>query len=75
VVEMNNEITQKQAKILIYNVQTITPITTDLQNKAKSLNIPVVPVSETMPPGKTYQTWMMGQLQVLEQALATATGK
>jgi zinc/manganese transport system substrate-binding protein len=75
VVEMTNEIAQKQAKILIYNVQTVTPITTNLQNAAKALNIPVVPVSETMPPGKTYQTWMMGQLQVLEQALATATGK
>ncbi len=70
VVEANNEITKKEAKILIYNVQTITPITTNLENEAKSLGIPIVPVSETMPPGKTYQTWMMDQLNVLEQALA-----
>jgi zinc/manganese transport system substrate-binding protein len=75
VVEANNELTKKEAKILIYNVQTITPITTNLQNEAKGLNIPVVPVSETMPPGKTYQSWMMGQLNNLEQALASATGK
>ena len=71
----NDQITRKQVKALIYNVQTVTPITTNLQNEARSLNIPIVPVSETMPPAKTYQTWMMDQLDTLEQALATATGK
>jgi zinc/manganese transport system substrate-binding protein len=74
VVEANNEITMKEAKILIYNVQTITPITTNLQNEAKSRGIPIVPVSETMPPGKTYQSWMLDQLNMLEQALAQTTG-
>jgi zinc/manganese transport system substrate-binding protein len=74
VVEANNEITKKEAKILIFNVQTITPITTNLQNEAKSLGIPIVPVSETMPPGKTYQSWMLDQLNVLEQALAQSMG-
>lgn len=75
VVTTNDQINKKQVKILIYNVQTITPITTNLQNEAKSLSIPVVPVSETMPPNKNYQSWMMDQLNNLEQALATATGK
>jgi len=75
VITTNDQITKKQVKILIYNVQTVTPITTNLQNEAKSLSIPVVPVSETMPPNKTYQSWMMDQLNNLEQALATATGK
>ena len=71
----NDQISRKEVKILIYNEQTITPITTNLQNEARKLNIPIVPVTETMPPGKTYQTWMMNQLNTLEQALATATGK
>jgi zinc/manganese transport system substrate-binding protein len=75
VIEANNQITRKEVKILIYNSQTVTPITTNLQNEAKNLNIPVVPVSETMPPGKSYQTWMIDQLNTLQQALATATGK
>ena len=75
VLETNNQITRKEVKILIYNSQTVTPITTNLQNEAKNLNIPVVPVSETMPPGKTYQTWMIDQLNTLQQSLATATGK
>jgi zinc/manganese transport system substrate-binding protein len=75
VITTNNQITKKQVKILIYNVQTVTPITTNLQNEAKSLSIPIVPVSETMPTNKTYQSWMMDQLNNLEQALATASGK
>src|SRR5215469_2592056 len=75
VVTTNDQINKKQVKILIYNVQTITPITTNLQNEAKSLSIPVVPVSETMPPNKNYQSWMMDQLNNLEQALAQASSQ
>ncbi len=72
VATVNNQVNNRQAKILIYNEQTITPITTNLQNQAKQRNIPVVPVTETMPPGKTYQTWMSGQLDVLLLALQQA---
>lgn len=72
VATVNNQVDNRQAKILIYNEQTITPITTNLQNQAKQRNIPVVPVTETMPPGKTYQAWMSGQLDVLLQALQQA---
>jgi len=75
VIATNNELSDHKAKILIYNEQTITPITTHLENEAKKLNIPVVPVYETEPSHKTYQQWMMAQLNVLQQALATATGK
>ncbi len=63
------QITSRQAKILVYNVQTVTPITTKLEDEARVLNIPVVPVSETMPPGEHYQSWMSKQLDSLEAAL------
>jgi len=65
----NDQITKHEIKVLIYNEQTITPITTNMQNEAKQLNIPIIPVWETMPPGKHYQSWMMGQLTNLENAL------
>src|SRR6266581_5346378 len=67
-----NQITHHQIKVLIYNEQTVTPSTTKLENDARAQNIPIVPVTETMPPGKTYQTWMLDQLNVLEQALQSA---
>jgi zinc/manganese transport system substrate-binding protein len=69
VVTANNQINQHLVKVLIYNVQTVTPLTTNLQNAAKLNNIPIVPVSETMPQGKTYQAWMLDQLNALQKAL------
>jgi zinc/manganese transport system substrate-binding protein len=69
VVTANDQITTHAVKVLIYNLQTVTPITTNLQSEARQLNIPIVGVSETMPPGKTYQSWMLDQLNALEQAL------
>ncbi|MGA2911696.1 MAG: zinc ABC transporter substrate-binding protein [Candidatus Levyibacteriota bacterium] len=65
----NDQIDQKEVKILIYNNQTITPVTTNLQSAADQLGIPIVPVSETMPPQDHYQSWMMSQLDNLEVAL------
>lgn len=70
----NTEIADKQIKILIFNSQTITPITSNLQTAAEQKNIPIVPVSETMPPNDTYQIWMLDELNTLESALAQATG-
>src|SRR6266536_2558803 len=75
VTAINNEVNLKQVKILIYNVQTVTPITTNVQNAAKKQHIPVVPVSETMPSGKSYQSWMMDKLNALEAALQQGTGR
>ncbi len=72
VVTAENQITHHQIKVLIFNEQTITPSTTKLENDARAQNIPVVPVTETMPPGKTYQTWILEQLDALEQGLQSA---
>jgi zinc/manganese transport system substrate-binding protein len=69
VVTTNDQITNREVKILIYNVQTVTPITTNLQQEASQLKIPIVPVSETMPPGMNYQSWMLDQLNALAKAL------
>jgi zinc/manganese transport system substrate-binding protein len=66
----DQQIADKKIKVLIYNSQTVTPITTNLENEARANGIPVVPVSETMPPSDTYQTWMTAELNVLEAALA-----
>lgn len=70
IIAVNNQVSQHKIKVLIYNVQTITPLTTQLQDAATKQHIPLVPVSETMPTGKNYQQWMLAQLTTLEQALA-----
>ena len=69
VVTANDQIAQKQIRVLIYNSQTQTPIAENLKTAAQQKGIPIVPVTETMPPGKHYQTWMLGELDALQQAL------
>jgi len=61
-----------QVKILLYNVQTVTPITTNVQKRAKELGIPVVGVSETEPLGQSFQDWMLNQLNEIDTALSAA---
>jgi zinc/manganese transport system substrate-binding protein len=63
------QIQQKLVKVLILNAQTTTPTTAKLVQLAKTASIPVVSITETMPPGETYQTWMLRQLADLESAL------
>ena len=72
VVEADNQIKQKKIRILIYNEQTASAITTKAQDDAKSAHIPVVGVTETMPTGETYQSWMLRQLDEVRMALGGA---
>lgn len=69
VVLAENQVKGKKIKALIYNEQTISPITAKLQEEAKAAGIPIVPVTETMPSAMNYQNWMLSQLTTLAQAL------
>lgn len=68
-IAITDEVQQRQVKVLIFNIQTITPVTTLVEQKAKAQHIPLMPVSETMPAHQTYQTWMQAQLDALTVAL------
>ncbi|HEY1354556.1 MAG TPA: zinc ABC transporter substrate-binding protein [Ktedonobacteraceae bacterium] len=69
VIVASDQITHHQIRVLIYNQQTVTPVVTQLENLARAQGIPLVPVSETLPPGRTYQSWMLAQLTGLQTAL------
>jgi len=69
IIEASDQVAQRMIKVLIYNVQTNTPVTTNLLNAAKRQHIPTVAVTETMPSARTYQQWMLDQLVSLEQGL------
>jgi zinc/manganese transport system substrate-binding protein len=70
IAEFQNQLKNKQVKVLVYNVQTVTPITEQLKQIARDANIPIVGVSETMPVGaQTFQGWQAGQLRLLLNAL------
>lgn len=60
-----------QVKVLLYNQQTVTPLTDSLKGLAQSQNIPIVPMTETVsPPGARFQDWMGSELNALQSALA-----
>lgn len=69
VAQIEGELKQHQVKALLYNTQATEPITTNLEHLASQEHIPVVGVSETEPPGMTYQQWMLRQLDSLQKAL------
>jgi zinc/manganese transport system substrate-binding protein len=63
-------ITKHQVKALLYNNQAETKVTTKIKDLATRNGIPVVGVSETAPPRKTFQDWQLSQLRDLERALS-----
>jgi zinc/manganese transport system substrate-binding protein len=67
---MEDQLKKHQVRVLLYNTQTVSPITTRVQELAKRVGVPVVGVSETEPPGKSFQQWMLSQLEALRAALA-----
>ncbi len=65
-----NQIQAKAFQVLVYNVQTVTPLTTTIKEQTAQQNIPVIGVSETIqPPIATFQEWMDGELDSLINAL------
>ncbi|HKC18698.1 MAG TPA: zinc ABC transporter substrate-binding protein [Candidatus Dormibacteraeota bacterium] len=70
VVAFQNQIAQRSIKVLVYNVQTATAVTTNLKNQAVQESIPVVGFSETLEPQTlSFQEWQTNQLLALESAL------
>jgi zinc/manganese transport system substrate-binding protein len=73
---VEQQINQKQIKVLVYNSQNTPPNVLTLLNLAKAQGIPTVTITETLEPASdTFQEWQSAQLQALETALALATGK
>jgi zinc/manganese transport system substrate-binding protein len=57
-------------RALVVNPQTETPVTTQVEQAATAGNVPVVQMSETIPPSiADYQTWMGQQIDALAGAL------
>jgi zinc/manganese transport system substrate-binding protein len=70
---MQRLIDDRDINVLLYNVQTVTPVTTQIRALARQHHIPVVGVSETMPAGvASYQQWQQSQLTALLHALGSS---
>jgi zinc/manganese transport system substrate-binding protein len=58
-----------QVKLLIYNSQASDPVAERMVKLAKTAHVPVVGATETEPPGKAYQEWMLSELDAVDRAL------
>jgi zinc/manganese transport system substrate-binding protein len=72
----DSQIAGRQIKVLVFNRQNATTDIQALVDKARSLSIQVVSVTETLDPGTaSFEEWQSAQLQGLATALAQATGR
>lgn len=69
-IQFQKDIQTGQAKLLIYNSQTETPLTKSIRDLAITSGIPTVSFSEIIQPANlNYQSWMHNQLSELQAAL------
>jgi len=69
VAAMESDLKTHTVKLLVYNSQASDPVAERMEKLARSSGVPIVGATETEPPGKTYQTWMMGELDAVARAL------
>jgi zinc/manganese transport system substrate-binding protein len=77
VVQFQQLLENGSVKVLVYNAQTVTPLTQNIKAMAAAKGIPIVAVTETIqPPDVSFQDWMNAELITLQNALnAKALGQ
>jgi zinc/manganese transport system substrate-binding protein len=75
--EFENQIESGNVSVLVYNEQTVTPLTQQIKQIATQYNVTIVGVTETIqPPDVAFQVWMNAELLNLQNALnANALGQ
>jgi zinc/manganese transport system substrate-binding protein len=69
VAAFERDLKEHKVRVMFYNKQASDKIVQHLVGLARAANVPVVGVTETIPPGMTFQEWMMSELNDTEKAL------
>lgn len=73
---VEQQIRQRQIKVLVYNSQNTPNNIQALITLAKNNHIPITTITETLTPATaSFQAWQSGQLRGIQTALAQATSK
>jgi zinc/manganese transport system substrate-binding protein len=77
IVTFENQLKSGSIRVLVYNEQTVTPLTENMKALAATDGIPVIGVTETIqPPDATFEEWMNAEIIDLQNALnAQALGQ
>lgn len=70
VAAFENDLRNHAVRLLFYNSQASDTAAQRLVRMAQQSKVPVIGVTETEPPGKNYQDWMMSELDAIGQALS-----
>jgi zinc/manganese transport system substrate-binding protein len=70
VAAFESDLKHHKVKVMFFNKQASDKAVERLVNIARKSKVPVVGITETTPPGMTYQNWMLTQLNDTERALA-----
>src|SRR5271157_366047 len=74
IVQFQQLIQNRIVTVLVYNNQTVTPLTTSIETLASQQGIPIVGITETIQPWNaqtraTFQDWMNSELIAIQDAL------
>ena len=64
------DLKNRRVRVMFYNKQASNKIVLHLVELARTAKVPVVGVTETIPPGLSFQEWMLTQLNDADKALA-----
>jgi zinc/manganese transport system substrate-binding protein len=74
VIEFQNQLEGGNVSVLVYNEQTVTPLTQQMKQIATAHNVTIVGVTETIqPPDTSFEVWMNSELLNLENGLNANT--
>jgi len=69
VAAFEQDLKQHKVRVMFFNKQASSKIVQHLVELARANGIAVVGVTETAPPGSSYQDWMLGEINATEKAL------
>jgi zinc/manganese transport system substrate-binding protein len=68
--QFQDQISRKEIKVLVYNLQTATAVTSNIKKLAAQHDIASVGITETIqPPDASFEQWQEAQLEALQNAL------
>lgn len=72
VAQIQDLVSGRRVALVVHNPQTETPVVTDVVARAREAQLPVVELTETLPAGQDYVTWMSAQIEALSSAAGVA---
>jgi zinc/manganese transport system substrate-binding protein len=75
VVQFQQQLESGNVRVLVYNLQTVTPLTQNMKALAAQYNVTTIGVTETQPPDVSFQDWMNAELITLQNALNPNLGQ